>query len=287
MKKIDFLGLADSYVLSNGLIDLIVPSAIGPRVLSFSVTGGPNLLHASNFSPPLAAPLPHGGHWMNYSRFGNSPPQPADNARAGVEVEKGLFRVRQQVEEPAKIIREMEIRLFRGSSQVHITHRIFNQNAWAISLWGWSGTAFPSGGVAIIPTTSGQRTRSLQVTPPGNFGDKRLCLYSNCIAIQAPPHSEQPFEATSALVDGYAIYWRSGFLFACRPHFYDNTEQEQQVTIHSGPDYLELRSHYEARSVASGACFEFQEDWVATACPDNPLAHAESMARVINEMTFR
>ena len=44
IKKVDFFGFKDALLLSNGIVDLIITTDVGPRILFYGFTGGQNFM---------------------------------------------------------------------------------------------------------------------------------------------------------------------------------------------------------------------------------------------------
>jgi hypothetical protein len=65
IEKLTFAGLPDCIKLSNGATDLIVTTAVGPRILYYGATGGKNHLGSfpdSTVKTALGTWKPYGGH---------------------------------------------------------------------------------------------------------------------------------------------------------------------------------------------------------------------------------
>src|SRR5207244_6899011 len=73
LQKIDYSGWANSYRLTNGRIELVVTTAIGPRIIHFGFVGGENELKVFDEMRGKS----NGAHWHPYGghRLWHAPEQ--------------------------------------------------------------------------------------------------------------------------------------------------------------------------------------------------------------------
>ena len=65
MEKVNYLGQPDCYRLSNGTVELVVTTNVGPRILRYAFAGGENILGEvpeSTVQTELGEWRPLGGH---------------------------------------------------------------------------------------------------------------------------------------------------------------------------------------------------------------------------------
>ncbi|MDB5099813.1 MAG: hypothetical protein JWM80_4234 [Cyanobacteria bacterium RYN_339] len=154
MEIVTYGGWPNCVRLSNGSIELIATTDVGPRVIRFGFVGGPNLL--TEFPDHLGrtgdeAWLPYGGH-----RFWHAPEvQPRtywpDNGPVPYSYDGGTLTLRQAVEGSTGLAKELAITLDPSADRVALVHRLINRNLWAIEAAPWAVTIMAPGGRAIVP----------------------------------------------------------------------------------------------------------------------------------------
>jgi hypothetical protein len=137
--------------LTDGRIELIVTTDVGPRVIRFGFVGGPNLFR--EFEPHLGRTgddhwLPYGGH-----RFWHAPEvQPRtywpDNVPVDHAWDGRTLTLTQPVEGSTGLQKELAITLDGG---VEVRHRLINRGLWAIEAAPWALSVMAPGGRAIVP----------------------------------------------------------------------------------------------------------------------------------------
>ncbi len=154
MEKLAYGGWDHCIRLSDGTIELIATTDVGPRIIRFGFVGGPNLL----FEHPADLGKTGGDEWRIYGghRFWHAPeafPRTycPDNAPVEHEWTGTTLKLRQAVEADTGIGKEMELTLHPGEGRVTLLHRATNENPWEVELAPWAPTALAAGGRAIVP----------------------------------------------------------------------------------------------------------------------------------------
>ena len=139
--------------LSTGQAELILPTEIGPRVISCSLEGAPNLFaqlpeHIGGRGEPEF--MVRGGH-----RLWHSPEHPQrtyepDNDPVEVQLlgDKGL--VLTQKTGKSGIQKQMTVEVINPTS-FRVTHRLTNQTLWPVSLAAWGLSVMRHDAYAVIP----------------------------------------------------------------------------------------------------------------------------------------
>jgi len=153
-EKINFEGWTNCLKVSNGNVELIVTTDVGPRIISFGYKGGQNLFHVS----PDDKGKTGGDQWRIYGghRLWLAPEvMPRSYAPDNGKVEHlwngETLTLSQTKESLTGMVKEMEITLDPSHNQVKVLHRITNKNIWDIELSPWPITALAGRGTAILP----------------------------------------------------------------------------------------------------------------------------------------
>jgi hypothetical protein len=141
LEKINFHGWQNSYRLSNGKIELVVTTDVGPRVIFFGVAGGVN--EFAEYADQLGKT--GGDEWRIYGghRLWHAPEKMPrtyypDNSPVKLEEHGKLIRVIQPTEPTTGIQKEMDFEMSDDKAMVKITHRLINHNLWEVELAIWA-----------------------------------------------------------------------------------------------------------------------------------------------------
>jgi hypothetical protein len=153
MEKITHMEIPDCIRLSNGVTDLIVTTAVGPRILFYGATGGKNhLAHhpQSAAQTALGTWKPYGGHrlWVWPELFPAT--YAPDNAPIHHHAHGDLSLTLHQPTDGASIEKQIRITLAPSGSKVSIEHIITSRNRWPIDIAVWAITIV-NAGTAIVP----------------------------------------------------------------------------------------------------------------------------------------
>jgi hypothetical protein len=152
IEKIHFGGWPDCWRISDGRLEMVIPSQIGPRIMRLGLVGGPNLF----WEDPEGRGLRGGDSWRPYGghRLWHAPEvQPRtyapDNEPIQLEDHGDFIRLVQSPEPSTGIQKELDLRWEGGG--VHVTHRLRNHNLWPVELSPWALSMMDAGGVGILP----------------------------------------------------------------------------------------------------------------------------------------
>jgi hypothetical protein len=153
VKRVAYKGWKNCCRISNGKIELIVTTDVGPRVIRFGFVGGQNLFKEY----PAQLGKRGGKKWRIYGghRLWHAPEaEPRtyfpDNFPVAVEKRGSTVRFIQPVETTTGIQKEIDIKLSAGN-RVELVHRLRNTGHWAVELAPWSVSVMAEGGTGIVP----------------------------------------------------------------------------------------------------------------------------------------
>jgi len=154
MEKIEFGGWTNCIRLSNGTIELIITTDIGPRIIRCGFINKKNLFYVSEEDKGKTG----GSAWRIYGghRLWHAPevmPRSyfPDNNRVDYSWNGKTLFLRQETESTTGILKEIEITLDPHNNHISVMHRLINKNLWAIEAAPWAITAHAAGGTAILP----------------------------------------------------------------------------------------------------------------------------------------
>lgn len=220
IKKIEYKGWKNCIEISNGIVDLIATTDVGPRIIRFGFAGKENEFCEVKEQIGTTG----GDEWKIYGghRFWHSPEsnprtyQP-DNSRIEWRKKKYGIVLSQPTESWTLLKKEIEISMTPDSSRVSIIHSLTNKGAWDVELSLWALSVMAAGGKEVIPLN----TRDSGMLPNGmlsfwpytKLNDRRVYWGENFITLTQDIKAESPFKIGLPNESGWAAYANHGHLF--------------------------------------------------------------------------
>ncbi len=152
--KVRYLGWENCVKLSNGTVDVIVTTDVGPRIIYYGFTGGFNHMKVyDNMAGETGSAdwRIYGGHRLWHSPEEMPRTYDHDNFPCEWRAEENGIVVRPPMDKWVQLEKEMAITLSPEGTAVTIDHRITNRNAWNVEFAIWGLTVMAKGGRLIIP----------------------------------------------------------------------------------------------------------------------------------------
>jgi hypothetical protein len=223
ISKVRYGGWPNCYQLGNGIVDLVVTTDVGPRIIRFGFVGEPN--EFKEYESMLGRT--GGDEWRIYGghRLWHAPESVprtyyGDNFRVGLERYAGWIRVIQPVEATTGIQKEMDIHLDAGAARARVTHRLRNRNRWAVEFAPWALSVMAPGGTAVLPLPP--RGKHPEVLLPANtltlwaysdMSDPRWIWGRKYILLRQDSAAPTPQKVGAWVPDGWVAYAHGGHLF--------------------------------------------------------------------------
>jgi hypothetical protein len=153
-EKVNYKGWPNCVRLSNGKVELVVLTDVGPRIIRFGFVGGQNLFKEFEDQAGKTGGdkwVPYGGHRLWHAPEAIPRTYSPDNSPVKYAWGGKTLKLTQAVEPDTGIVKEMEIRLDPNENHVTVLHRLINKNLWEVELAPWSLSVMNSGGRAIFP----------------------------------------------------------------------------------------------------------------------------------------
>jgi hypothetical protein len=155
MDSITYAGIPECLLLSNGEIEIVATTKVGPRILCYRYRGEHNIfaeLPDAHQSNALGTWKPYGGHRLWAAPEVMPQTYYPDNDPVKVEpIDEHAVRLRAIPESENHIQKEIRITLAEHGSDVSIEHIITNVGNTNIELAPWALTIMRTGGTTIIP----------------------------------------------------------------------------------------------------------------------------------------
>ena len=274
IEKIEYKGWPNCYRLSNDLVDLVVITDVGPRIIRYGFVG-----EANEFKEYPEESGKTGGeeyHLYGGHRFWHAPEDAVrtyfpDNYMVSARAYPKFLRVTQFTEPTTGIQKEMDIRLDSETSHVHVTHRLTNNNMWEIELAAWGLSVMDVGGVAILPLPPrGEHPRD--ILPASNLvlwsytdlSDPRWTLGKRFILFRQGARWPLPQKIGALVPDGWIAYAHAGHLFVKKFTFYPDgiyPDLGSSVELFNRVEMAEMETLSPQVFLAPGESVEHDEDW--------------------------
>lgn len=284
--KIKHLGWDNCVKISNGVVELIVTTDVGPRIIHYGFIGGPN--HMKVFDEQ--AGKTNADEWMSYGghRLWHSPeemPRTYDEDNVPCEwkkIENGIW-TRSAMDQWTQVEKELEITLDPLTSKVTINHRITNLNAWDIELAVWCLTVMAPGGLEIIPQiTDGPKllpNRSIALWTYTKMNDPRVQWLDKYIFISQDVNAKTPFKIGLPVPAGWAGYANFGELFVKRFDYIEDALYPDfgycSYETYTNADMIELETLSPLWQIGPSDAIEHLEVWELYRDVKRPISESE------------
>ena len=153
LETLTYMGLPHCLKLSNGTVDIIASTTVGPRLLFYGPTGGRNIFgHFPDASKETALGTwkPYGGHrlwvWPEVFPATYAPDNdPIQHTREG-----DFSLLLQQPVDKANIAKQIRVTMSPEGTSVRLEQTVTSHNLWPVEIAAW-GVSIVDPGTSIIP----------------------------------------------------------------------------------------------------------------------------------------
>jgi hypothetical protein len=260
--------------LTNGRIELVATTDVGPRVIRLGFVGGPNLF--KEFPEHLGRT--GGDEWRSYGghRLWHAPESvPRTYWPDNVPVESvwrdGVLTLSQPTEGSTGLRKAIALRMAPNRDQVTVTHTITNEGLWPVELSVWCLSVMAPGGTGIFPQEVYKPhaeallpARPLVLWHYTDMADPRWTWGTRYVRLRQDPSLESFQKVGMMNTLGWAAYQLESALFLKRfrhrpgaryPDMGCNTE------TFTNADMLEVETLGPLVTLAPGESATHVEDW--------------------------
>ncbi len=276
MEIVSFNGWKDCIRLHNELVDVVISTQFGPRILRYGFLGEENEFAEIEEDQGKVG----GEEWRMYGghRLWHAPEAeprtycPDNESLVWQDLGDGV-RLTQSVEPTTGIQKEMDVRISPVGSHVRVIHRLYNRGLWEVRLAAWALSVMLSGGTAILPLPPRLPhtdpagllpVNALALWPYTDLSDSRLIWGRQYILVRQDPLIKIAQKIGAFIPGGWCAYARRGHLFIKRfsvesgavyPDFGCNVE------VFTNERFLELETLGPLQSIPPQGFIEHVEDW--------------------------
>jgi hypothetical protein len=277
MEKIEYQNLPDCVRLKNDKIEIVVTTAVGPRILHYGFVDGENILglHAeAKVETALGIWKPYGGHrlWIAPEHMPNSYAPDDAPVEFAFDETKNSLRLVQPIEPVTETQKELIVELDADETGVSINHRITNAGSKTIEIAAWALTIMRGGGEASIPNEAfapyGAETllpvRNLTLWSYTDLSDSRWKFDEHSIRLTADAEKAAAQKIGVLNRQGWAAYRYGDLQFIKRFAFVENAtypDMNSNTELYTAGDFIEVESLSPLRKIAPGEAIEHIERW--------------------------
>ena len=275
MDTVAYLGLANCKRLSNGTVEVVVTTDVGPRVIRYGFPGGDNILGEcaeAVVTTDLGDWRPWGGHRLWTAPEGIPRSYVPDNDPVEFEpIGEFNIRLRPALEQVTGIEKEMTVTLAESGTTVTVGHKITNTGLWEIPVAPWALSIMNGGGSVIIPQEPFIAhsdyllpARPLVLWHYTNLGDPRFTLGAKFLQLRTDDDMDEPQKVGVANKREWAAYLRQGTLFVKKFPYDDGAAYPDggcNCETFTKNDFIELETVGRLVTLEPGESAEHVETW--------------------------
>lgn len=287
IERVEYGGWPNCVRMSNGTVELIATTDVGPRIIRYGFIGkdnefyqNPKELGKTNAKQWMA----FGGHRLWLAPEAKPRSYHADSKPVKAYQKDQSVQLIQPVESENGIQKEMLITMAPTGSKVTIDHKLTNRNLWAVDVAPWTLTVLAPGGKAIfpqetysphpdIPDVPGQKidkkfylpVRVLALWSYTNLADPRWVFTSKYIVLKQDPKATKPQKIGLSNRQNWGAYLRDGYLFVKKNIYQAGATYPDHgcsFEAFTNADMLELECLGPLVKLApGGGSVNYSEDW--------------------------
>ena len=275
VERVTYLNQPNCIRLSNGTVEVVITTAIGPRVIRYAFIGGDNILGEVpdlTTKTALGDWKPWGGHRLWIGPEGMPLSYSPDNDPVqDARIEGNTVHLVQAVEPKTSIQKEMTVTLAPTGTAVTIGHRLVNKSLWRVDIAPWALTIMNYGGAVILPQEPYKShdeallpVRSVTLWAYSDLSDPRWQHGSKYLRLKTDATRAASQKIGIANHQGWAGYLRHGTLFVKRVDWKDAATYPDggvNVETYTAGTFVELETLGPLVSVESGAAATHEERW--------------------------
>ncbi len=275
IEKTNYKGWPNSYRISNGEVEAVVTSDIGPRVIRYGFPGGQNLF--KEFAEGLgksgeATWQLRGGHRIWIAPEDAVRTYAPDNGPVHISIKGDVLEATEPTEPLTGLEKQITVKMAPGGTGVEVLHRIRNTTQKTIELAPWALTMMAQGGTGIHGFPP--RGTHPQVLAPSNplvmfaftdLADKRWQFTKKYLILRQDPNNHgQPQKLGSFNAHTWAAYLLGSDLFI--KHYEADAKRtypdfNASFETFTNADFLEQETLGPMTKLAPGASVDHIERW--------------------------
>ena len=273
IETVEYGGWPNCVRISNGEIELVATTDVGPRVIRLGFVGGQNLF--KNYESVLGRTGDK--EWHNYGghRLWHAPEvfprtYAPDNGPVQHSLD-GATLVLRNVDGDNGMDKEIRLTMSPTSPRVEVAHRITNRSPWAVELAPWALSVMAPGGRAVYPQEDYRPhpdvlapARPVVLWHFTDMSDPRWTWGHKYIQLRQDPDATSKQKIGLLNKQGWAAYLLDGHALVIRyPYDPKATYADMgcNTETYTDPEMLEVETLGPLTRLEPGAHVDHVEDW--------------------------
>lgn len=226
MERVAYGGWPHCVRLSNGEVELVVTTDVGPRIMRYAFMGGQNLFKEYDDQMGQVGGDQwriYGGHRLWHAPEAKPRSYAPDNDPISYDWDGVRLLLKQATEPLTGIAKEMVVILAPRGPHVTVHHTLINTNQWTIRTAAWAMTTMAQDGRAIFPQEPAlpypeylPPARPITVWHYTDMSDPRWTWGSKYIQLRQDPSAADPEKIAIRNSLGWSAYCLGGEVFVKR-----------------------------------------------------------------------
>jgi hypothetical protein len=293
IEKVEYAGWPNCYRMSNGVVELIATTDVGPRIIRFGFVAGRNEFGEY----PDQVGKTGGDQWNIYGghRLWHSPERKPrsyspDNSPIGAKVEGVRLILTQPTEPTTHIRKQIIVEMSADKPSVRVTHVLRNEGEWPIEIAAWALTVMAKGGTCIIPFPRHDDpagllpNRGVILWPYTDCTDARLRLGRWYATLRQDPNALRPIKiGVVRASEEWMAYLRDDVLFVKRYDYLPGAQYPDYgccVETYTNADMLEVETVGPLTQLDTSEELQHVERWYLLRV-DRPVQSEEDLDTVV------
>lgn len=277
MEKVAYFDQPNCYRLSNGTVEAIVTTDIGPRVIRYGFAGGENMLAElpdESVKTEYGVWKPWGGHRLWHAPEAIPRTYVPDNTPIGFQaLGDSSARLVQPTEKETGVRKEMTVTLDADGTRLTLRHSITNCGPWDVELAPWALTIMngAGGGTVILPQEPYRShdeyllpARAMVLWHYTDLSDPRWQFGKKYVRLNVDAKLKEPQKLGLTDKQGWAAYAHDRTLFVKRFAFSGGGVYPDGMCnceTYTAGSFVEVETLGVLSSLAPGASAEHVEQW--------------------------
>ncbi len=273
VSKINYNGWPNCYRITDELIELIVTTDVGPRIIRLGFAGEPNLFREIAEQSGLTGGDKwriYGGHRLWHSPESLSRTYFPDNYSIEATVLTNGIQVKQSVEPTTGIEKEIVLTLDETTHRTTVEHRMTNRLTWPVTFAPWALSVMDTGGTAIAPqyrTPDSEGllpNRILSLWSYTDMNDPRVKWGSRYVLVKQDPENSNSLKFGLSVPEAWMAYSLNGYLFIKKTNYHSGQiypDGGVNIELFTNHRFLELETLGLLQTVQPGATVIHTEFW--------------------------
>ena len=280
IKKIQYKTFGEALEISNGSIEAVVTTDIGPLILRYAFVGGSNIMFNDDDGkrisehPSFAEHYYEGAYWRNYggNRLWVSPEKMPNTYypyfnKVDVELLSNGAVFTQEPQTANGVALKTKV-VMDEEGNLTVTHNVKNITTEEKRLSAWSITVLNKGGLEIVPNNDNDTgllpNRRIVAWPYTNLADDRVYIGKKYITLRQDHNGDGAFKLGLDNRSGTAMYAVDDNVFVVKYEHDENGEYDDfgcSFESYTNEEILELETLSAVHYLAPGETVTHTEHW--------------------------